>query len=45
VVWLAYVLQGREFDAEFVADIRGLFTALYHVDPSQEQLRRLIALE
>jgi hypothetical protein len=40
-----WVLQGRELDAEFGADIRGLFTALYHADPSQEQLRRLIALE
>jgi len=43
VIWLAYVLPGRELDAEFFADVRSFFTAFYHVTPTQEQLQRLVA--
>lgn len=43
LVWLAYVLPGREFDAEFFADTTQLFEALYHVSPTPEQLRELLA--
>jgi iron complex transport system substrate-binding protein len=43
MIWLAYVLQGRDFDADFYADIEALFSALYHVELSPEQLRALVA--
>jgi iron complex transport system substrate-binding protein len=43
LVWLAYVVPGRDFDAEFYADVTTLFEALYHVSPSNEQLRALVA--
>jgi iron complex transport system substrate-binding protein len=45
VVWLAYVLPGRELDEAFYADVAALFEALYHVDASREQLRGLLATE
>jgi iron complex transport system substrate-binding protein len=41
VVWLAYVLRGRQPDAEFDADIRGFFRDFYHLDLTESQLRRL----
>lgn len=43
VIWLAYVLPGRELDAEFFGDVRSFFTAFYHVTPTQERLRQLVA--
>jgi iron complex transport system substrate-binding protein len=43
LVWLAYVVPEREFDAAFFADVKALFEALYHVSPSTEQLRALVA--
>jgi len=43
LVWLAYVLPGRELDAEFFADTAALFDALYHVSPTAQQLRELVA--
>jgi iron complex transport system substrate-binding protein len=43
LVWLAYVVPGREFDVEFYADVAELFEALYHLRPSNEQLRELVA--
>jgi iron complex transport system substrate-binding protein len=42
MIWLAYVLPGRELDAEFFADTASLFSALYHFEPSQERLRSLV---
>jgi iron complex transport system substrate-binding protein len=42
LIWLAYVLQERDFDAAFFADARSFFTAFYHVTPTDEQLRALI---
>jgi hypothetical protein len=42
VVLLAYVVPGRELYAEFFADVSTLMTTLYHVDPSEEQLRALV---
>ena len=43
LVWLAYVVPGRELDAEFFADVQALYAALYHVSPSTEELRALVA--
>ncbi len=43
VVWLAYVLAGRSFDAEFAGDVRALFRDLYHVELTDLQLRKLVA--
>jgi iron complex transport system substrate-binding protein len=42
VVWLAYVLRGRAFDAGFDSDIRGLFKDLYHLDLTDAQMRTLV---
>jgi iron complex transport system substrate-binding protein len=43
LVWMAYVLPGRPFDDEFFDDVRSFFTAFYHVTPTREQLRKLVA--
>ena len=43
LVWLAYALSGRPFDAQFDADIRGFFSDFYHVELTDQQLRRLVA--
>ena len=32
IIWLAYVLQQRPFDAEFAADVRAFFRDFYHLD-------------
>lgn len=42
LVWLAYVLPGREIDAEFVADVSLLFNELYHVDLGADQIRGIV---
>jgi iron complex transport system substrate-binding protein len=42
LVWLAYVLPGRDLDAEFVADISLLFTELYHVDLGANEIRGIV---
>ena len=42
LIWLAYVLPGRELDAGFFADVRSFFAAFYHATPTDEQLRALI---
>jgi iron complex transport system substrate-binding protein len=42
MIWLAYVLPGRELDAAFFDDVRRFFATFYHVTPSDEQLRALI---
>lgn len=44
MMWLAYVLPGKPFDAAFRADVRKFFQDFYHVKLTDEQLRRLIAL-
>ncbi|HET9361160.1 MAG TPA: hypothetical protein VFO58_15525 [Vicinamibacterales bacterium] len=36
-------LSGRPFDAQFDADIRGFFSDFYHVELTDQQLRRLVA--
>lgn len=41
LVWLAYVLGEREFDAEFNADIRSFFSDFYHLELTDLQLKRL----
>ena len=41
LIWLAYALPRRAFDAEFFDDVRSLFATFYHVTPSTEQLRAL----
>jgi len=42
LVWLAYVLPGKEFDAAFYSDIRALFATYYHVDVTDAQIRGLV---
>ena len=42
LVWLAYVLPGKDFDAAFYADIRALFATYYHVDVTDAQIRGLV---
>jgi iron complex transport system substrate-binding protein len=42
LIWLAYAVPGREFDAEFFADIALLFRELYHIEPSAAQLAELV---
>ena len=43
VPWLAYVARGRSFDAAFEADLRDLFLGLYHLDLTDQQIRKLLA--
>jgi iron complex transport system substrate-binding protein len=43
LVWLAYTLSARPFDAQFDADIRGFFSDFYHLELTEQQLRRLVA--
>ena len=43
LMWLAYVVSGRAFDAEFDADVRGYFKEFYHLDLTDLQLRKLVA--
>jgi iron complex transport system substrate-binding protein len=43
LIWLAYVLPGRPFDEPFYADVASFFSTFYHVEPSRERLRALIA--
>lgn len=42
VVWLAYVVRNRALDAEFEADIRGIFRDFYHLDLTEAQMRKLV---
>jgi iron complex transport system substrate-binding protein len=41
LMWLAYVLRGRTFDAEFNADIRRFFSEFYHLELTDPQLKTL----
>jgi hypothetical protein len=41
VVWLAYTVRGRPFDAEFDADILSIFKDFYHLELTETQLRTL----
>jgi iron complex transport system substrate-binding protein len=43
VIWLAYVLHERAFDAEFTADVRAFFREFYHLELNDRQLQELIA--
>jgi iron complex transport system substrate-binding protein len=43
LMWLAYVVSGRTFDAEFDADVRGYFKEFYHLELTDQQLRKLVA--
>lgn len=43
VMWLAYVVAGRPFDAAFDADVRAFYRDFYHLELSEAQLRRLAA--
>jgi iron complex transport system substrate-binding protein len=45
LIWLAYVLQERAFDAEFAADVRSFFREFYHLDLTDQQLQTLVARE
>jgi iron complex transport system substrate-binding protein len=42
LIWLAYVLPGRDLDEAFFADVRSFFAAFYHVTPTDDQLRALL---
>jgi iron complex transport system substrate-binding protein len=42
VVWLAYAVRSRAFDADFDADIRAFFRDFYHLEPTDAQLRKLV---
>lgn len=41
MIWLAYVLPGKEFDKAYYDDMRELFIKLFHFSPSDEQMKRL----
>jgi iron complex transport system substrate-binding protein len=41
IVWLAYAVRSRPFDAEFDADIRSIFKDFYHLELTEAQLRKL----
>jgi iron complex transport system substrate-binding protein len=43
LVWLAYVLRNREFDADFYADVRSLFAIYYHVEVADADIRNLVS--
>jgi len=43
VAWLAHVARGRNFDAEFNADLRLLFRELYHLELTDAQIQKLLA--
>jgi hypothetical protein len=45
VIWLSYVLRGRSFDAEFDADIRAFFRDFYHLELTDQQLRKLVGAQ
>jgi pyruvate carboxylase len=42
VAWLAYVAQGRKFDADFEADLRSFFQDFYHLELTGAQLQKLL---
>jgi iron complex transport system substrate-binding protein len=42
LIWLSYVLPGRELDAAFFDDVRSFFATFYHVTPTDEQVRALV---
>ena len=42
VAWLAYVAQGRKFDAGFEADVRSFFQDFYHLELTATQVQRLL---
>jgi iron complex transport system substrate-binding protein len=41
IVWLAYTVRGRPFDAEFDGDVRSIFKDFYHLELTEAQLRKL----
>jgi iron complex transport system substrate-binding protein len=41
LMWLACVLRGRAFDAKFHADLRRYFSAFYHLELTDPQLKAL----
>jgi iron complex transport system substrate-binding protein len=42
LIWLAYVLQGRAFDAQFAEDVRAFFREFYHLELTDQQLQKLV---
>jgi iron complex transport system substrate-binding protein len=42
VIWLAYVLGDRPFDAAFYDDLSTFFETFYHMKPTASQLERLV---
>jgi iron complex transport system substrate-binding protein len=42
LMWLAYVLPGRAFDAPFYDQVRGFFNDFYHVELGDPSLRKLV---
>jgi iron complex transport system substrate-binding protein len=45
IVWLAYAVRGRAFDAGFDADVRTFFRDFYHLEPTDAQLRKLVSAQ
>jgi iron complex transport system substrate-binding protein len=43
LVWLAYVLPRSVFDEQFNSDVRAFFHDFYHLEPTDQQLQKLIA--
>jgi iron complex transport system substrate-binding protein len=43
LMWLTYVLRGREFDAGFFADVRSFFRDFYHLELTDSQLKKLLS--
>lgn len=43
MIWLAYVLPNRPLDRGFEQQVRDFFRAFYHVTPSSQQIRDLLA--
>ena len=44
LAWLAYVARGQRFDADLESDVRLLFRELYHLELTEQQLQKLLAL-
>jgi hypothetical protein len=43
MIWLAYVLPNRALDRDLDRQVRDFFQLFYHVTPSRQQIRDLLA--
>jgi iron complex transport system substrate-binding protein len=44
VAWLSYVARGKSFDAELQRHLRELFSTMYHLELTGEQLEKLLGI-